>query len=78
MDEQDKLKNEVKKAQNWVVYSQIGIQMAATIGLGTWLGYWLDGKFEKFENKVPAMTIILSLLSIGVSMYNVIRQLPKE
>lgn len=75
MDEQDKLKEEVKKAQNWVVYSQIGIQMAATIGLGTWLGYWLDGKFE---NKVPAMTIILSLLSIGVSMYNVIRQLPKE
>lgn len=75
MDEQDKLKNEVKKAQNWVVYSQIGIQMAATIGLGTWLGYWLDGKFE---NKVPAMTIIFSLLSIGVSMYNVIRQLPKE
>jgi F0F1-type ATP synthase assembly protein I len=75
MDEQDKLKDDVKKAQNWVVYSQIGIQMAATIGLGTWLGYWLDGKFE---NKVPAMTIILSLLSIGVSMYNVIRQLPKE
>lgn len=75
MDEQDKLKEDVKKAQSWVVYSQIGIQMAATIGLGTWLGYWLDGKFE---NKVPAMTIILSLLSIGVSMYNVIRQLPKE
>ncbi|MFN3848231.1 MAG: AtpZ/AtpI family protein [Spirosomataceae bacterium] len=75
MDEQDKLKEDVKKAQSWVVYSQIGIQMAATIGLGTWLGYWLDGKFE---NKVPAMTIILSLLAIGVSMYNVIRQLPKE
>jgi ATP synthase protein I len=74
MEDKD-LKNEVKKVQNWAKFSQIGIQMAVTIGLGTWFGYWLDGKMG---NQKPILTIILSLFSIGVAMFNVIRQLPKE
>jgi len=48
--------------------------MALTIGLGTWAGYWIDGKMA---NKNPIATLILSLLSIGISLYNVIRQIPK-
>ncbi len=64
-----------KDKQNWLVFTQIGLQMTLTIGLGTWVGYWLDGKMA---NKNPIATLILSLLSIGVSLYNVIRQIPKN
>ncbi len=64
-----------KDKQNWVVFTQIGLQMALTIGLGTWAGYWLDGKMG---NKNPIATLVLSLLSIGTALYNVIRQLPKN
>lgn len=64
-----------KDKQNWLVFTQIGLQMALTIGLGTWAGYWIDGKMA---NKNPIATLVLSLLSIGVSLYNVIRQIPKN
>jgi F0F1-type ATP synthase assembly protein I len=63
-----------KDKQNWFIFTQIGLQMALTIGLGTWAGYWIDGKMA---NKNPIATLILSLLSIGISLYNVIRQIPK-
>ncbi len=65
----------MKDKQNWVVFTQIGLQMALTIGLGTWVGYWIDGKMT---NKNPIATLVLSLLSIGTALYNVIRQLPKN
>lgn len=64
---------ERKKTQSWVKFSQIGFQMAATIGLGTWFGYWLDKKTNSHF-----YTVIFSLLAIGAALYNVIRQLPKE
>lgn len=73
--ENDEIKNEVEKAKVWVKFIQMGMQMALTIGLLTWAGYWLDGKME---NKNPIMTLIFSLGSIAISLYNVIRQLPKE
>jgi ATP synthase protein I len=66
---------ERKEIKNWARFSQMGIQMMATIGLGTWLGVWLDGHFA---TKNPLFTVVLSLLSIGVSLYNVVRQLPKD
>ena len=68
-------KNREKEAATWIKFSQIGVQMMATIGLGTWLGYWLDGKYAM---KNPLFTVVLSLVSIGASLYNVIRQLPKN
>ena len=40
----------MKEKQNWLVFTQIGLQMALTIGLGTWAGYWIDGKMA---NKNP-------------------------
>lgn len=63
-----------KDKNNWMIYTNIGFQMAATICLGVWLGVWLD---EKKANDFPIFTLILSLLAIFVSIYNVIRQLPK-
>jgi ATP synthase protein I len=64
-----------KQVSAWAKFSQMGIQMLATIGLGTWLGYWLDGKFAM---KNPIFTVILSLTSIAAALYNIIRQLPKD
>lgn len=70
-----KMQESPKDKQNWLTFTQIGLQMALTIGLGTWAGYWLDGKMA---NKNPIATLVLSLLSIGTALYNVIRQLPKN
>jgi F0F1-type ATP synthase assembly protein I len=64
-----------KDQQNWLVFIQIGLQMALTIALGTWAGYWIDGKMA---NKNPIATLVLSLLSIGLALFNVIRQIPKN
>jgi F0F1-type ATP synthase assembly protein I len=69
------VKKEPENNNSWLVFTQIGLQMALTIGLGTWAGYWLDGKML---NKNPMMTLIFSLSSIGISLYNVIRQIPKN
>ncbi|MCU0339295.1 MAG: AtpZ/AtpI family protein [Spirosomaceae bacterium] len=55
-------------------YAGMGFQMLTTIGLGTYLGVKLD---EWQQNKIPGWTLVLSLLSIAISMYNFIRQLPK-
>lgn len=52
-------------------YTGIGIQMAAVIGLGTWLGMWLDGETPEF----PLYTLICSLLAVFAAIYLVIRQL---
>ena len=52
-------------------FSGIGFQMIAIIGLGVYFGVKLD---EKIPNKYKLFTIILSLSSIGIALYNVIRQ----
>jgi ATP synthase protein I len=75
MSDKDDFKKDVENTKVWVKFTQMGLQMALTIGLFTYLGYWLDGKLG---NKNPIFTLILSLLSIGVALYNVIRQLPKN
>jgi F0F1-type ATP synthase assembly protein I len=45
--------------------------MIVIIGLGVYLGVKLD---EKYPNKYKLFTIILSLLSIAIALFNVIRQ----
>ncbi|SDY41880.1 Putative F0F1-ATPase subunit Ca2+/Mg2+ transporter [Hymenobacter psychrophilus] len=51
-------------------YSGIGVQMAATIGLSTWAGYWLD---KHFQTETPWFTLGLMLLGLFAALYNVIR-----
>ncbi len=55
-------------------YSGIGVQMAATIGLSTWAGYWLD---QHFQSKTPWFTLGLMLLGLFAALYNVIRAVSK-
>jgi F0F1-type ATP synthase assembly protein I len=48
----------------------IPIQMGVIIFAFTYLGIWLDEKFTDSS----VFTIILSLLSVFIALYNVIRQ----
>ena len=55
-------------------YSSLAFQMAATIGLFAFGGYWLD---KHFQSKVPYWTIGLALLGVGISLFTVIRDFTK-
>ncbi len=67
----DKEPNENQKNNKWLVFINIPIQMGVIIFLFSYLGIWLD---EKYSNGGSLWTIILSLLSVFLALYNVIRQ----
>jgi F0F1-type ATP synthase assembly protein I len=52
----------------------MAFQMGATIGIFVFAGYKLD---EHFKLKTPYCTIVLSLVGIGISLYNVFRDFIK-
>lgn len=56
---------------SWIKFSNIALQMGIIIGAGTYLGVWLD---EKYPNNFSGFTICLSLLSVFLALFNVIRQ----
>lgn len=62
--------NQKKPNNKWLVFMNIPIQMGIIIGAFTYLGMWLD---EKYTNS-SVFTIILSLLSVFIALYNVINQ----
>ena len=63
-----------KKPTNWMQYSGIGIQMAATMMMGLWLG----GKIGNYFS-LPESYSQLSGLFFGVfaAMYNLIKSISK-
>ncbi|MHA8065949.1 AtpZ/AtpI family protein [Aquirufa sp. ROCK2-A2] len=50
-------------------------QMLVTILLGVWLGTYLD---SYFHTPKPWFTIVLSLVSIALAMFALIKSLPRE
>jgi len=48
--------------------------MGATIFLGAYAGKWLDQKYPSEKNW---FTIILTLLSVAIALFNVLRQVNK-
>ena len=66
-----KPKNQTKY---WLSLTGIAVQMGVIIYLGSWLGEWLDDKYQKDNNM---FTIILTLSAVVVSMYLVIKQTKK-
>lgn len=68
MTDQSQKKNNYKK---WLELVNIPFQMGLIIYLFTLLGTWLDVRF-KTENNV--FTIVLSLFSVCMALYNVIKQ----
>ncbi|MCH2193822.1 AtpZ/AtpI family protein [Kordia sp.] len=55
-------------------FTGIAFQMAVVIGLGVYLGMWLD---EKYPNKHKLFTVVCSLVFVSLSIWQVIRQLKK-
>lgn len=63
-----------KRQSQLARYSGIGVQMIVTIGLFTWLGVWLDGKY----GWSPWATVVLSLLGVFGAMYQIIRAVSSD
>ncbi|MDQ1149062.1 AtpZ/AtpI family protein [Sphingobacterium zeae] len=60
-----------KDPNKWLVLTTISTQMVFTIYVFYLLGDWLDGKFDS-DNQLWMK--ILTLAGIGISLYQVIRQ----
>jgi F0F1-type ATP synthase assembly protein I len=56
---------------NYARYSSIAFQMLAIILLGVFGGYKLDG----WLNTLPVFTVLLSLLSVVIAIYSVVKDL---
>ncbi|MDZ4822927.1 MAG: AtpZ/AtpI family protein [Flavobacteriales bacterium] len=50
-------------------------QMGITIFLGVWGGQKLD---KYFQTKTPWFTLLLSLVSVGIALYAVIKDFTKK
>ena len=71
----DKKSSKKPKQHNKIlIFSGMAFQMGGIIGLGAWGGMKLD---DKFETDSQIFTIVLSLLSIFIAMYLVIRDVIK-
>ncbi|KFF17987.1 AtpZ/AtpI family protein [Flavobacterium hydatis] len=64
-------KNDNQPNNKWIGLINIPIQMGVIIFLFSYLGIWLD---EKYSNGGSLWTIVLSLFSVFLALYNVIRQ----
>lgn len=65
----------LKTSSNYAKYSGIAFQMLGTIGLGVYSGLKLD---QWLQNKFPLWTLVLSLTSVGGSLYLLIKQVKSE
>jgi hypothetical protein len=64
-----------KEPNNYLKYSQLGIQLFVTIGLCGWLGYKMDGWWN--DGKALYVIIMIFVGSIG-AFYQMYKSLPKE
>ena len=55
-------------------FSALGIQMGVVIGFFSWLGVYLD---DKYQSKIDWWTIGLSLFGVTTALYLVIREVIK-
>ncbi|MCF8217953.1 MAG: AtpZ/AtpI family protein [Bacteroidales bacterium] len=71
---QNKNNNNKNKLFNYARYSGIAFQMMIVIIAGVWGGVELD---KLLNTEFPVLTIVLSLLSVGVAIYIAIKDLIK-
>lgn len=63
-----------KQPNSFARFSGIAIQMGGTIFLGAYAGKWLDNKYPNEKNW---FTIGLTIFSVFLALFNVLRQLNK-
>jgi len=64
----------MKKSSKFIALTGVAFQMGLTIYLGAALGKYLDDKFPMDKNW---FTIILTLVAVIISFYNLLRQINK-
>lgn len=72
--EQDPSRKPQKPLNAYAKYSSLGMQMGLIIAGGSYGGHKLD---EHYGNQTPVFTIVLSLLSIAIALYLVLREVIK-
>lgn len=65
-------KKEKRQLNNYAKFSSLAFQMFAIIGLGSFVGVKLD---EYYPNQHNLYTLILSLSSVLISLYYIIRRI---
>ena len=60
-----------RQPNNYLQLIGVATQMGVTIFLGAYFGKWLDGKYPMEKRW---FTIGLTLLSVAIALYNVLRQ----
>ncbi len=63
-----------KNPGNFIRFTTLVFQMIGAIGFFSWLGYYLD---DKYNSQTPWWTIGLSLFGVFISLYVVIREVLK-
>ncbi len=74
MGSNNQIQKKKERLNNYARFSGVGFQMLATIGVGFWGGIKLD---NIYPNNYQVFTVICSLISIGVALYLVIKQVTK-
>ena len=64
----------MKQSKKFLVLTGIAIQMGVTVFLGAYLGKYLDMKYS-YSKKW--FTMLFTILSIGISIYFLLRQLKR-
>ncbi len=63
-----------KPESKFLRFSGLGVQMGITIGGFTWLGTYLDGRYQ---NKTPWWTLGLSLFGVIAALWFMIKEVIK-
>lgn len=72
--EQNPNRKPQKPLNSYARFSSLGMQMALIIAGGSYGGHKLD---EHYGNRTPVWTIVLSLVSIAIALYLVLREVIK-
>jgi F0F1-type ATP synthase assembly protein I len=64
-------KNTVRKANSALKLADLAFRMTGIVVAGMFLGRWLDTKAQLSK---PYLTLIFSLVSVGLAIYWVLRQ----
>jgi ATP synthase protein I len=64
-----------KQVNSYLRFSAVAFQMGAIIGLMTWLGVWLDSRFNPAG---AAFTVVFSLLGVAAGLYLIIKEVVKN
>lgn len=67
MADEDEKEERRKKQAEELALSSIGIQLAVSIGIGAWVGLWLD----KRNNSAPVYTLIFTFIGFLAGFWNV-------